>query len=274
MRPESTSAVLGAAVVALLLPTLLLGVSATVFLQLGAALTIIVPWWMRLPVGSILAMEGTTAVLTRSSGGRVSLGRTSFGLWTAALPIGVGLAMAGTAIATFTILLLPLSEAYLALREAQYEPILQQTSTLVGSVLVFLAVAVVPGIVEERTFRAALLTHCSNWTTTSRAILSGLVFALVHLDPVSFIALILVGITLTVLADCTGGWGIPAAAHAALNAFNTLVWPKWFGTDDLTWLTALVLLPLGLALVGAGMRLVTLLSDARRSASVVSAGAI
>jgi membrane protease YdiL (CAAX protease family) len=272
MHRESTSAVIGAAVVAFILPTLLLAVSSVVLFQVGAALAIAIPWWMRLPVGSMLAMEGTTRVLARSSGTRPRLGSTSVALCATALPIGIGLAMVGTALATYTILVLPLSAEYLALREAQYEPILAYTSTLGGGALVFLTVAVVPGIFEERAFRGALLTHCNGWPTRSRALLSGIVFALVHLDPVSLLALMFVGFTLTVVADRAGGWVVPAVAHAALNAFNTLVWPAWFGTREPSPLQALVLVFVGLSLVGVGLRWVTLLSDARRSASVQSVG--
>jgi hypothetical protein len=272
MHRESTSAVFGAAVVALILPTLLLAVSSVVLMQIGVALAVAIPWWMRLPVCSMLAMEGTTRVLARSSGMMPKSGRASVVRCTAALPVGVGLAMLGTALATGTILLLPFSDAYLALREAQYAPILATTSTFVGSALVFLTVAIVPGIFEERAFRGALLTHCKSWTTRSRALLSGSVFALVHLDPVSLCALFFVGFTLTVVADLTGGWVVPAVAHATLNAFNTLVWPAWFGTHEPNAFQALVLLFAGLSLVGVGIWWVTLLSDARQSASVQKVG--
>lgn len=263
MHRESTAAVLGAAVVALVLPTLLLSLNAVVMMQVGAALAFTIPWWMRLPVGSVLAMESTTHVLMRSSGTGISAGRAPLVVWVAALPIGAGLALAGTALASFTIIALPFSQEYLTMREAQFAPILQMTSTLVGSIVVFLTVAVVPGVFEERTFRGALLTHCQGWSTASRALLSGAVFALVHLDPVSLLALLLVGTTLTVVADRTRGWAVPAVAHATLNAFNTLVWPRWFGMAEPTATQALLILLAGLVLVASGVRLVTLLSDAR-----------
>lgn len=269
MHRDSTSAVFGAAAVALILPTLLLTVTSVVWVQVGVALAVAIPWWMRLPVGSMLAMEGTTRVLSRSSGVMPEPGRRSLSLCIAALPTGIGLAMVGTALATCTILLVPFSDAYLEGREAQYAPLLAATSTLLGSALVFATVAIVPGIFEERAFRGALLTHCKSWTTRSRALLSGTVFALVHLDPVSLFALFVVGFTLTVVADLTGGWVASAVAHAALNAFNTLVWPAWFGPQEPNPVQTLVLLFAGLALVGVGLWWVTLLSDARRSANVV-----
>lgn len=90
-----------------------------------------------------------------------------------------------------------------------------------------LAVTVAAPICEEILFRGTILPEQRRHETATKAvILNGLLFSLMHLNPMFFVSLALIGIYLAHLTIKT--WSVwPAIlAHFAINGFNGVVLPR------------------------------------------------
>jgi membrane protease YdiL (CAAX protease family) len=89
----------------------------------------------------------------------------------------------------------------------------------VGVVLLVLIVVIGAPIVEELFFRGLLLRSLEHrWGSAWGLLVSSLIFGAVHLQPLQFPALVVVGLVLGVLAQRTGRLGPSIFAHIAFNA--------------------------------------------------------
>jgi uncharacterized protein len=89
----------------------------------------------------------------------------------------------------------------------------------VGVVLLVLIVVIGAPIVEELFFRGLLLRSLERrWGSVWGLLISSLIFGAVHLQPLQFPALVVVGLILGVLAQRTGRLGPSIFAHIAFNA--------------------------------------------------------
>ena len=97
-----------------------------------------------------------------------------------------------------------------------------------GTVLVFVAVVLLPGICEEAFFRGVVLAgFAGRWGTWSGILTSSLLFALLHFNPWQFVPLFLVGALLGYLVLATHSLYPAILAH---SANNLLSWVSMSGT--------------------------------------------
>ncbi|MDA0987041.1 MAG: CPBP family intramembrane metalloprotease [Bacteroidetes bacterium] len=88
---------------------------------------------------------------------------------------------------------------------------------------VLFVVALVPGICEEVLFRGLFLKNLLITKTTSDSIIfSGVIFALLHFNPIALLPLIFLGMYLGFLLIRTKSIFIPIIAHVTNNAVTTL----------------------------------------------------
>lgn len=96
---------------------------------------------------------------------------------------------------------------------------------------VLLVVAIVPGICEEVLFRGLFMKNLLIVKTPLSSIaISGIIFALIHFNPIALIPLIVLGMYLGFLVYRTQSIFIPIIAHITNNAFSTI---KVFFNPDL-----------------------------------------
>lgn len=87
-------------------------------------------------------------------------------------------------------------------------------------VLVLMAVIVAP-VVEEIIFRGCIYRFLKSQTTLlSAQLISGMVFATLHANLLSFVPLVIVGILLARVYEKTGSLGVAIWFHAFFNAFS------------------------------------------------------
>jgi uncharacterized protein len=90
-------------------------------------------------------------------------------------------------------------------------------------ILVILAVVLAP-IVEETIFRGCIYRFFKSQTTMLPAqIISGVLFAMMHLNLLSFVPLIIVGIFLARVYESSGNILVPMCFHALFNGFSLLM---------------------------------------------------
>lgn len=90
-------------------------------------------------------------------------------------------------------------------------------------ILVILAVVLAP-IVEETIFRGCIYRFFKSQTTMLPAqIISGMLFALMHANLLSFIPLLIVGILLARVYESSGNILVPICFHAFFNGFSLLM---------------------------------------------------
>jgi len=95
----------------------------------------------------------------------------------------------------------------------------QSRTAMADRLALLLLAAVVGPVAEELFFRGALQSAVSRVSGPRRAILvCGLLFALIHLDPVRFLPLAVLGCALGMLREATGGLLAPVVAHALHNS--------------------------------------------------------
>lgn len=88
---------------------------------------------------------------------------------------------------------------------------------------VIFVIAVVPGVCEEVLFRGLLLKNISIAASQKTAIiLSGVIFALFHFNPIALIPLIVLGIYFGYMVNISQSIFIPIIAHITNNAFTTI----------------------------------------------------
>lgn len=92
-----------------------------------------------------------------------------------------------------------------------------------GILLLGFGIVVVAPIVEEIVFRALLFRWLrQRWPIWPAAILSGLIFAAFHLDPMTLVPLTMVGAAFAWAFDRTGSLWAAIAPHSGLNALVLL----------------------------------------------------
>ena len=124
-----------------------------------------------------------------------------------------------------------LDEIKIAIEETYKRLVYSDSISELG--LVIMAVAIVPSICEELLFRG-LIQHA--FTSELRAkngiIITGLFFAFFHLNPLSFIAVAILGIYLSFLAYKTNSIISAMLGHFTNNVIAVIV-PYFLGRDDL-----------------------------------------
>jgi membrane protease YdiL (CAAX protease family) len=101
--------------------------------------------------------------------------------------------------------------------------LVEKATDPVGVVLLVLITVVGAPVIEELFFRGLLLRSIQNRFGPAAALWgSSLIFAAVHLQPLQFPALVLIGLVLGWLAQRTGRLGPSIWAHVAFNGVATL----------------------------------------------------
>jgi membrane protease YdiL (CAAX protease family) len=177
--------------------------------------------------------------MTRIGGVRAPLGLRDARGFALGSAIGLALAVFGTGALAVMAQLSPALAARIANYSENLIALLQPDNTaMIPAVLV--VVAVIPGICEEWLFRGVIRDMLMAWSRALRVFAVGLLFALIHVEPVVLLPLFYIGCVLTLLAERTSGWAIPAVAHFTLNAVNGIVTPRVLGdTMPSLWVGAL-----------------------------------
>lgn len=97
--------------------------------------------------------------------------------------------------------------------------------------IVFLAIAVTPGLSEEFFFRGVLQSLAAPLPMLRRCLFIGVVFGVIHFDVVGLVPLILLGTLFALVREWTGSWVVPAVMHITFNALNALVLARFEGLD-------------------------------------------
>lgn len=121
-------------------------------------------------------------------------------------------------------------ETLLADRETVFNDILLLDRPLLIPV-VFLVIAVTPGIAEEFFFRGVMQSLLASLPAIRRCLFIGIVFGLIHFDPVGTLPLIVLGTLFALVREWTGSWIVPAIMHISFNALNALVLVRLDGFD-------------------------------------------
>ena len=94
---------------------------------------------------------------------------------------------------------------------------------ILGGVVLVLVVCVLAPIAEETIFRGVLLTSIKERFGVKWAIgISSVVFAVMHLNPFTFVPILLVALVLSVLYVRSGSLWVSIACHSAFNAIGVL----------------------------------------------------
>lgn len=88
--------------------------------------------------------------------------------------------------------------------------------------LYFVAVCVVPSVLEELFVRGAIQSIFSRWGTWFSIVVSSVVFALLHGDIAQMPALFLISVLMGLAAYCTGSLALGVALHFAYNTMGFL----------------------------------------------------
>ena len=174
------------------------------------------------------------------------LKQPSFG---SAIMFGLGLALLGTGGVALEAFLFPSILETLAQQQVLLEPLLHADDPKYIP-LVLLVVAISPGIFEEFAYRGVMRSRLKSLTSPSRIVFVGALFAAMHLNPVTFGPLFLIGILLTYFAELKKGWGESAIAHITLNAFNGVLYVRLPLEQVEPSLIAAITLPIGAIIVG------------------------
>jgi len=139
--------------------------------------------------------------------------RISLGIWGAIMLALIGLGVLVSNIPVAVDRVYPMSKDYLEL----FEKFLRADST--GELILLLIVAaVVPGICEEVAFRGLIQSGIQRtYGTKAGIIITSLLFAVIHLSPWNFLALIAMGLFLGILREKTGSIWPGALAHTVNN---------------------------------------------------------
>lgn len=166
-----------------------------------------------------------------------------------AVVLGVALSIFGAGLLSLIDAALPASpfmERYFELRGEALDRLLRPDE-LRWIPVVFLVVAVAPGVCEEWLFRGVAWRAMSEASSDGRLFVTSALFAMAHLDPVAAWPLLVVGVALGVLRQQTGGWAAPMVAHIALNTFSGVVLVRVSGLEEASPVVAVAMLVFGLA---------------------------
>jgi membrane protease YdiL (CAAX protease family) len=107
---------------------------------------------------------------------------------------------------------------------ADAKALTDQADDPLGVVLLVLIVVIGAPIIEELFFRGLLLRAAEKrWGPVWAVVVSSVVFAAIHLQPLQSLALLIVGVVLAVLALKTGRLGPSIFAHMGFNALTVIV---------------------------------------------------
>jgi membrane protease YdiL (CAAX protease family) len=145
--------------------------------------------------------------------------RISLSVWGGILLALTGLGVLVSNIPVVVDRVYPMSENYLKM----FELFLRANST--GELIILLIVAaVIPGICEEVAFRGLIQGGIRRtYGVRTAVIVTSLLFALIHLSPWNFLALIAMGLFLGILRERTGSIWPGAVAHAINNAIALFI---------------------------------------------------
>ena len=170
----------------------------------------------------------------------------------AGVVVGVGCAVVGTGALGLIELSSPWAAEFLESQADLFEALLLPDNDA-AIPLVFLVVAVFPGGVEEFAFRGVYRARLRALDPWKRWLWVGGLFAALHLNPITFPALLVVGIILTIAADRAGGWLTPMIAHIVLNTCNGIIWVRLDLPEDPSAGFFAALLAVGTAIAAGGL---------------------
>lgn len=116
--------------------------------------------------------------------------------------------------------------------------------TLLLQIAGALAVALVAPICEEYLFRRTLLTEqLRHQSLTTAVLINGLLFSIMHLNPLTVLPLFFFGVFLAHLTVLTGSILPAILAHIALNTTNGVIVPRLMSPDPAEDIAILEILP-------------------------------
>lgn len=193
----------------------------------GAILGTSLPFYALIVIGSVIGNVLPALAVYLSFRLPIELPRIHLGYVGWGIGLGVLLSLTGGALTGFVSELLSVVlagtewgirwEEVLAAREETYDRLLGPTGA-VAIISAYIAIALVPGLVEEFFFRGALfrmVQHLSDWR---RILFIGTLFGVIHFDPAGVVPLVMFGIVLTWMRARSGSWGLPALVHIVFNA--------------------------------------------------------
>ena len=165
------------------------------------------------------------AIVYRNAFGVTAEGGTRGGMRAlAAVGVGAGLASFGTGAAQLMQLVAPMSQETLELKEEFFHALLMLDRPEMIP-LVFIGVALLPGVCEEYLFRGVLRERLAPLSETARVLTIAICFTVLH-TPETWVPMLGVGAVLTLMAERTQGWVLAAVAHLTLNSVNGLILPR------------------------------------------------
>lgn len=182
----------------------------------------------RAAINTVVAMGGVGLVLRAVWEVDARAGRVGSSTIAQGVLAGVGFGLFGTGALTLIHTLFPATLEQRADRAAMYEAMVSADSPLM-IVVVFVVVALLPGVFEEFVFRGVLRERLASIRAPFAHGINGAAFALIHADVAGFAPYFVVGAGLSMLAQADGGWRGAAVAHVALNALNALILPELMG---------------------------------------------
>lgn len=138
----------------------------------------------------------------------------------------VALGFLGNLLAAATVELIPALQEMADRYQENVERLLLSEG-LRPQILGAISVAIVAPLCEEYLFRRTLLTEqLRHQGFTLAILLNGLLFSAMHVNPVAFLSLFLIGAFLAHLTLRTGAIWAAIIAHAALNTVNGVILPR------------------------------------------------
>lgn len=202
--------------------------------------------YARAATGTLLVVGGVSFVLQRGLKLKAASGRADARTLSLSAALGVSLALFGVGALGTMSAVSPWAASRVARASAHlYELLRPDEPGMIPVVL--LVVAVLPAVMEEWLFRGTMREALARKSEAYRVLVLGLLFGLIHAEPVHVLPLIYVGMVLTLLAERSGGMVAPMVAHFALNATNGVVSPRiWSEPPGL--LVSALLLSVGVTL--------------------------
>lgn len=207
------------------------GVVAALIVVGGSVALVGVPSPWSQAAQTVGAFGGAWA-LASIMGWDASAGRRDAATMIPAVVGGLGLAVCGVGLLSLVVAVSPAMHEHVVARSPALERLLRPDDPSWIPVVV-VVVAVLPGVFEERWFRGVVRGALPGLGGHGRALVVACLFAAAHLDPANLGPLVVVGYGFGLIAERSGGWAAPAAAHFAHNACNGVVVPRVVQMDVL-----------------------------------------
>jgi hypothetical protein len=204
-------------------------------------------------LGALGGPDDSDAVSGEQSGRQSAWRSFGFKAVLAGLVLGTGAAAVANPLFTLALDALPTIPEWIMGRLIALEEILSHRGP-VDVAAQAIGLCVLPGVMEEWVFRHRLAPHLEGHSGWVRGMASGGVFAVIHLDPLSFLPLFAVGVLLFRLYEARG-YVAAAAGHIAFNLFGVFVWNRvaW-SQPPVDAVACLGVVVAGVVLIGVGER--------------------